>query len=356
MGDTVFAPFYEVLKRRGVHFKFFHCVTKVGLSSANEATKYVTSVEVIPQVPLTVAEYDPLILVKELPCWPSEPLWNQLERGDALRQQGINFEYECNPLAVAPITLHKDQDFDIVILGISLAALPAICSDIIAQNPKWEQMVTQIKTVMTQAFQLWTNQDVAKLGWAYTPGSLCGPYVEPLDTYADMSHLIAHENWPDNYDLQAIAYFCGVLPDAPHCNTQADATAQAYCNAIEFLNRDIKGLWPKACQSAKPEVINWDVLIDPAERQGEERFRAQYWRANFQPSERYVLSVAGSNGCRLRADESGYHNLFLVGDWTNSGLNAGHIEAATMSGMQAARAICGYPIEIIGEKDPWLQV
>ena len=31
MGDVVFAPLYEVLKRRGVRFEFFHKLTNVGL-------------------------------------------------------------------------------------------------------------------------------------------------------------------------------------------------------------------------------------------------------------------------------------------------------------------------------------
>ena len=39
------------------------------------------------------------------------------------------------------------------------------------------------------------------------------------------------------------------------------------------------------------------------------------------------------------SDESGYDNLFLAGDWTDSGINAGCIEAAVLSGLQAANAV-----------------
>ena len=49
MGDTVFTPFYEVLKRRGVHFEFFHWVSNLGLSPDK---RLVDSIEVIPQVTL----------------------------------------------------------------------------------------------------------------------------------------------------------------------------------------------------------------------------------------------------------------------------------------------------------------
>ena len=51
--------------------------------------------------------------------------------------------------------------------------------------------------------------------------------------------------------------------------------------------------------------------------------------------------VPGSDRHRLRSDESGFDNLVLAGDWTDNGLNAGCIEAATLSGLQAANAVLG---------------
>ena len=52
----------------------------------------------------------------------------------------------------------------------------------------------------------------------------------------------------------------------------------------------------------------------------------------------------GSAPYRLRADESGYENLALAGDWTETGLNAGCIEAATLGGLQAANSVLGRPL------------
>jgi len=54
-----------------------------------------------------------------------------------------------------------------------------------------------------------------------------------------------------------------------------------------------------------------------------------------------VLSLPGTGRLRLRADESGYDNLVLAGDWLDTGLNAGCIESAVMSGIQAANAVNG---------------
>jgi hypothetical protein len=78
----------------------------------------------------------------------------------------------------------------------------------------------------------------------------------------------------------------------------------------------------------------------------------QYYRANVEPTDRYVVSLRGSTKHRLPAGKSGFTNLFLAGDWTLNGLNYGCVEAATMSGMQASRAICGYPKIIFGDNYP----
>ncbi|MGZ8809401.1 MAG: FAD-dependent oxidoreductase, partial [Mycobacterium sp.] len=68
----------------------------------------------------------------------------------------------------------------------------------------------------------------------------------------------------------------------------------------------------------------------------------QHLSVNIDPSDRYVLSIPGTDKYRLRPDEGGYDNLVLAGDWTDSGLNAGCIEAAVLSGLQAANAIIGH--------------
>jgi uncharacterized protein with NAD-binding domain and iron-sulfur cluster len=63
--------------------------------------------------------------------------------------------------------------------------------------------------------------------------------------------------------------------------------------------------------------------------------------------------VIGSVGYRLAADESGFDNLVLAGDWTRNGTDGGSVEAAVTAGMQAARAISGHPRTIQHEAG-WL--
>ena len=93
---------------------------------------------------------------------------------------------------------------------------------------------------------------------------------------------------------------------------------------------------------AYPAEFRWDLLVgDDAGASGSDRLASQFIRANWAPSERYVQSLPGTDKYRLKPGDSGYDNLVLAGDWTDCGFNAGCVEAATMSGLLAARAITG---------------
>ena len=95
--------------------------------------------------------------------------------------------------------------------------------------------------------------------------------------------------------------------------------------------------------------FDWSVLTDLMDQQGEERFDRHSCRSNVDPSERYVLSVKNSSQYRLDTNQTQFSNLFITGDWINTGVNAGCVEAATMAGMETSRAISGFPASINGE-------
>ena len=359
MGDVVFAPFYEVLKRRGVKFEFFHRVKRLHLSADRQS---VERIGLGRQVTLSRGTYDPLITVRNLPCWPSEPLLDQITEAEALSELMRRDPYQSLESAwtswkdVAAVTLRKGHDFDLVILGISIAGLPAICQELIAARKEWRDMIAHVQTTRTQSAQLWLKPTLLRMGWEL-PSPVLGGYVEPLSTWADMSHLIPVEHWPAKHRPGHIAYFCGPLEDSepeppftdsgfPHAQaTKVKHTAQ------QFLERDARYLWPRTLPRGRASGFDWELLVDSAGGQGEARFDAQFFRANIDPSERYVLSVPGSTRYRLTADGSGFENLYLAGDWLRTGLNSGCIESAVMSGMQASRAIASYPKTIIGESD-----
>ncbi len=174
MGDVVFAPFYEVLKRRGVSFQFFHRLQAVKLAEPTELEQderpYVKALEFAVQAEVAEGEYRPLVDIDGLPCWPSTPDLSQLTDGDNLKDR--KFESHWDRRAVNIKTLEVSKDFDFVVLGIGLGAIPFVCQDILQRDERWRDMVTHLKTVETQAFQLWMNQDMEALGWDGPPVSM----------------------------------------------------------------------------------------------------------------------------------------------------------------------------------------
>jgi len=335
MGDTIFAPFYELLKKRHVTFKFFSCIEKLHCSSNKE----IESIDLISQVALAPGHtcYNPLISVKNLPCWPDEPDWTQLE--DAAK--GCNFELECNPLCKGVTTLTRGNDFDRIVLGISVAALPAICGELAAIDACFKAMLDNAHTVRTQSFQTWLNKPLKDrpgargLGYAGQDETTLTGFVEPLDTYADMSHLIAAENSAPVLNVKSVGYFCGVLDDRQE--TYGQASARVAANAIDYFNRNALQLWPGAVTQGGD--FDWNVMVDGSNAVGPNRFNAQFWVANYYPTDRYVQTWSNSIQFRLAPYDSGFANLTLAGDWTRTGLDLGCVEAAVISGNVAAQAI-----------------
>ena len=373
MGDIIFAPLYKVLKRRGVKFKFFHKVENLKLSADQQS---IEAIQISRQVNLKAnlknhqGHYDPLIRVKGMLCWPSEPLYDQIvdEEAELLKKEHINLEsfWTTWQDTGEPLSLQAGKDFDLVILGISLGALPFICKELIAANPRWQNMVSAVKTVTTQGGQLWLKPNLKQLGWTAS-SPVVGSYVEPLDTYADMSYLIEKENWPSAQYPYNLAYFTGVIadpgiPDPSHHEFPSLVQQQINQQTFNFLQNQIGHLWPKSTTAENPQGLDWDLLMDLQNQTGEKRFHSQYWRVNIDPSERYILSVPGSTKYRLRTDESGFSNLYLTGDWINNSYNSGCVEATVMAGMQAARAILqqqfkvSYNKPIVGENDDWIRL
>lgn len=359
MGDTVFGPFYEVLKKRGVRFEFFHQVERLELSDDG---KSIRALRIGRQVWLRdhkehpEREYRPLIDVKGLPCWPSEPLYDQIDEKQAAELVARRIDLESPTSGWEPCerrTLHIGSDFDVVVLAIPPGAQREICADLIATSPAYRSMVDRVQTVATQAAQLWLEPNLEGLGWK-RQSPVLDAYADSLNTWADMTHLIQREDWPRSANLHNIAYFCGPMMDVdgdgqPFPSHEA-AIEHVKKDTIQWMSNNAGTLWPNAAPPGDPKALDYRHLVARPGAVGLQRMEQQYFRANTEGSERYVLSVPGSSFYRMKAGGSGFSNLVLAGDWTDNGfLNAGCIEAATMSGMQAARAISGFYHDIAWE-------
>jgi uncharacterized protein with NAD-binding domain and iron-sulfur cluster len=356
MGDTVFTPLYMVLKLRGVRFHFFRRVESLNLSLDRQEIASITMTRQVTLkednsvnccgVRVEPGEYCPLIMVKGLPCWPSTPDYEQIVEGPDLRERQINLESPWSDWpGVGREVLTLGNDFDLVILGISIGAFEEICQSLIQANGKWKNMVAETQTIHTQALQLWMGPSSSDLGWPY-PRTILSSFVDPLDTSSDFSHLIVREHWPSATAPNLLTYFCGPMLTPPLVPPRSDhdfprrQRDEVENTVRETLRNSLGVLWPKGVDPVHGG-INWGLLVDPANRSGDQRLYSQYWTANINPSDRYVLSVPDSIRHRLKADASGFVNLYLAGDWVSTQLNLGCVEAATMSGMEAARAICG---------------
>ncbi|HEX2618653.1 MAG TPA: oleate hydratase, partial [Phototrophicaceae bacterium] len=184
-GETIFAPLYQVLKRRGVKFEFFHKVINLH-TNHDTGNDTITELEIQQQAHLKVGEYDPLVMIKGLPCWSSEPAYEQLVEGDILRERQINLESNWSDWqGVGTKHLKRGEDFDDVILAIPLAGLPQIFPDCFKKS-SWQMMHEKLMTTRTQSIQLYTNKTQSQMGW-----TLDRPLLEldnePISTWADMT-------------------------------------------------------------------------------------------------------------------------------------------------------------------------
>jgi uncharacterized protein with NAD-binding domain and iron-sulfur cluster len=354
MGDTVIAPFYEVLARRGVDVRFFHAVKEL-LPGADGAIAEIRGVRQLtldgPYEPLFDAIYSGDDGPRTVPAWPSEPLWEQLPKvKQAVKEAPLRLEQEIDPFKGSEFRLRKRTEtdtedtadvFDVVILAVPPDVQENICGALKEQDPGYAQMLDHSHTVVTQGAQLWLERSAHELGQEFSSRSLMSTYVEPLDTYCDMAHLLPNEQWPEHERARHIAYFCGVLATATMADQQtADADVQAHLES--FVAEHVIKLWPSAV--LRKGGFDYDLFAPaPTRPSRAASFSHQFWRANFAPAERYVLSLPGTIQHRLRAKDTRFDNLVLAGDWTANGFDAGCLEAAVTSGMVASNAICGEP-------------
>jgi uncharacterized protein with NAD-binding domain and iron-sulfur cluster len=338
MGDVVFAPLYEALRRRGVRFQLFHRLDGLHPDPAGQRIDAITLGR---QVGLRVglAEYEPLVRVKGLPVFPDHVQLDQVDAPASVARQALE-AHGCPWPDAGTMRLEAGRDFDQVVLAVSLGMLPHVASELIAQRSSWRTLVERVQTVATQAMQLWLRPDEHALGWSGAAATVTGTGA-PFDTFASLSHTIPFEDWPARHRPGTAATFCAVLDERI---AGADDPEGAVRNAaVTYLEERAGNLWPAA---RRPDGgFDWSLLCGAeGATSGPHALATQHIRANVDPSDRYVLSTPGSAVYRLRADESGYENLALAGDWTETGLDAGCIEGATLGGLQAANAVLGRPL------------
>jgi uncharacterized protein with NAD-binding domain and iron-sulfur cluster len=329
MGDVVIAPLYQALRRRGVKFEFFHRLDALHLDDQH---RMIDAITMGRQVRLAdgVDEYQPLTVVKGLPVFPDRPLAEQIASTSLPHDLESHFSVRDD---VEKRLLRRGVDFDHVVLAVSLGMIDIVAKELVEDRPEWHEMTTHVRTVATQAFQLWLRPDEPALGWD-RPGVTVSAYLRPFETWASMPQTLWAEDWPKDNRPGTVAYYCGSL-DAEYV---ARYRAQVHHEAATYVDRNLAIFFPKAFGESG---FDWQLLCGVHGERGTAALTTQYLTVNIDPSDRYVQSVPGSDKFRLRPDEGGYDNLVLAGDWTDCGMNAGCIEAAVMSGLEAANVLMG---------------
>lgn len=380
-GDTIIAPLYRVLRDRGVRFAFFHKVKDLELASdGTSLASVVCERQARPKGgdfaydPLEELDFDVEGGNEKLPCWPGEPLFDRLENGDELRTflEGRDDltdgpapdpprdleSYWCpKPPGAEVVKLAWGEDFDYVVLGLSIAAIPIVAPALVETHAAlWKPALHHGRTIATQQIQCWFDEDLSEMGWNpdRTGGGanrLVGPtYNQPMPDLCDFSDLIGWEKWPAPRP-KSLLYFCGPMQDPSSVPSFEDTSYPRLAyqrigwEGASYLRTAMGPVFPAG--TANPgdaQGLDFGLLHSPGGgATGVNRIWSQYLRANIDPTERYVLSLPGSLEHRLKAWTSGLSNLYLTGDWIDNGLNVGSFEAAIMSGMLASYALTGSP-------------
>jgi len=360
--QTVFTPYYFALQRLGVKIHFFHEVTELSVEGERTTERQLTGIRMRRQarVKRGSATYRPFappgrrIEPEGMPAWPLEPQWDQIhpEDAEAIRSRGIDLEDAWSDWeGVEDVVLTQGEDFDLCVLGIALGALrkPARALYDPAQptaNAEWTAMMQALVVIPTVSFQLWFDRPWDEL-YSGDHRDLLTGYLPPWPSFADLTHVVPWEGWPDDATPRALSYHTGAgvpghpfdqHPPSEHGYPAAEQQHQAE-QMKAWLREHYAGIYDR--------VPSWAeflaTLSAPTHAQGEARLDGQYFHAALQPSDLYVLSQAGSTRHRLGQGESGYRHLFLCGDWTRTSMNCGCVEAATQSGMLASRVISNQP-------------
>lgn len=353
-GQVAIAPLYEVLKQRDVQFRFFHKLTDIGVAADADVVETLTfDVQVAFADPAHA--YQPVDLAEGLMSWRAEPDWCVIRDGDKLR--GIDLESHWCQHKVDCLTLKRGHDFDDVILAIPLGAFKKLnadsgpCRQLFRRSVRFRTMADCLPLVPSLAVQVWSGSSSSQLGWYGRPAVVSGP--RPLGIWSDMTHMLEYQRRASSRaQPRSLHYFCDVFQSSLYrrrrseTDTPARAERAAIDAAIGWFENYAGSIWQGA---GEPGRFDWSLLFANGRLSGSARLESQVVHANVDPSGCCVSSAAGTTAWRLKTDQSGFAHLYLAGSWIDTGLNTECIEAAVMSGRQAARAICGDDREVPGE-------
>ena len=292
MGDVVFSPLYQVLRARCINVRVLPAGTQPRALPGQDRCRE----DPLPPAgeveagwwlrPIRRRNRRLVVLAERAELGPDRG--RAADQADAGRPRDHPRERRTRERALRPVqtrppadALVRGTDFDYVILATSVESVKQICTELYQDdaNLPFRRMLDNSNSVITQAVQLWCNKSLADLGWpeglkkTHKP-CIWGPewktlweldpitsaYVEPLDTYSDMTHLIQREYWKDGL-VKSIAYFCGPMLESKGATSKA-AKQFARTKAIELITNYLQVFWPKPSPTATSTGMSWSTKVE----------------------------------------------------------------------------------------------
>ena len=171
-------------------------------------------------------------------------------------------------------------------------------------------------------------------------------YADPQYSFIDMSQVMPYEDW-NGKAPGVLIYYTGsfldpeVIPPYSDENYPHEQLERIMRVSEQWLKDKMGWFFPNATTLEYPEGMRLDLIHDfsKAAKTDYGRLKTQFFRANVNPTDRYTLSLPGTNKYRLKADESGFSNLIITGDWIDFGVNVGYYEGAIIAGLQAGQVL-----------------
>ncbi len=179
MGDTAFAPAYEVLRRRGVRFRWMHSLESLQPGADGDVDTVILSATPLRQHPMLL-DHDGLRV------WPNAP--------------GVE------PGPDRSIRLRRGEDFDSLVLAVPIPALHEPMAPMAEVHPHLRRALDGSASVATRAAQLWCRNRPAFEG--ITTGGGAG-----YPTYADLSEVLSSERWEGPESPQGLVYLVDTARD-----------------------------------------------------------------------------------------------------------------------------------------------
>ena len=222
--------------------------------------------------------------------------------------------------------LRRGVDFDHVVLAVSLGMVAVVAAELIADRPEWRDMTTHVAhrrhpgvpaVAAAGRRPRWdgTGPGVTTSGYVAAVRHLGVDAADAVGRGLARGRPTTHGRLLLRQPGRAVAHrrrrrrLCRA--DAGQRCYRMPSTTSTTTSACTFPVR------------STDDGFAWHLLCGANGHRGVAALDTQHVSVNIDPSDRYVQSVPGSDKYRLRPDESGYDNLVLAGDWTDSGSTPG---------------------------------